>query len=325
LFRRRLGSQLAGVGVVAAMAAPLAVCTGASYGWLGSFEAADGYQPFLNMVQQYNAGQHGASSGYVAMSPVPIVANSGLWTAINGGFSSGGGISYATGHQFFDRTYVNTLGASGAQSDQGLVLTTGHEGWAGPALKYKYNVDAPDLGGVAPSSTGGRTIKVSFWNRGQLAGAEVGGQVPDGYFGNEVALQDSGGNVGFKLGLTQRASGDTITYWNGSTLLESSIVGSSSLYDRWDVTLDLAAGTFSASYFNFPTSTLYPFVTSAPLMSGMTDFTGLEFRSSPGTNNSKLWAVDDFSFVVRPIPGAPTVLAMLPGVIFAAKRRRRQG
>ena len=311
-----------GAAVLAAVAG-VTLCAGSSYGWLGGFEAADGYQPFLNMVQHYNAGQHGANSGYVAMSPTPIAANSGLWTAINGGFQSGSEVSYVTGHQFYDRTYVNSNGASGQMSDQGLVITTGHEGWGGPALKYKYSVDSSDLGGLSPASTGGRTIQVSFWNRGQLAGPELSGSVSDGYYGNEITFQDSGGNVGFRLGLTQRAGGDTVTYWDGSAMVESSIIGSATRIDRWDVTLDLATNTFSASYFHFITSTTFPLVAVVPLQTAMTDFTGIDFRSSPGVNNSKLWSVDDFGFVVRPIPGASTVLGLLPAMAFAARRRRR--
>lgn len=307
---------------LAAIVSPVLAMVSASHAYLGGFESADGYQPFLNMVQNYNAGQYGVNSGYVAPSPVAIAPNSGLWQALAGGFNSGSAISYVTGHQFRDRTYTNTNGGSGLASDQALVITTGHEGWSGPALKYKYNVDASDLGGVAPSTTGNTTVKLSFWVDGYLYGSEFGGSVPEGYFGNEINFADGSGNVGFSLGLTQHASGDTITYWNGASMVDSGIVSSGSKFDRWDISLDLASDTFSASYFHFNTSTAYNLVNNMPMMSAMGAFEAMNFRSSAGVNNTKFFAVDDFAFFVRDVP-TPGALALLGLGGLAAVRRRR--
>ncbi|MGP1309091.1 MAG: hypothetical protein ACTS27_02705 [Phycisphaerales bacterium] len=261
---------------------------------LGGFEAADGYAPFLNMVQNYNAGQYGTACGFGG-TQMPIAPNSGLWEALAGGFSSGGSISYATGHSWYDRTYRNSGGSSGSPNDQALVLTTGHEGWSGPALKYKYNLDACDLG-CEPDTTGNKVIKVTFWVCWQLAGPEIGGQLPNGYFGDEIAFLDSSGNVGFTVGLTQRPTGDTVTYWNGSTMFESATVGSSNRYDRWEITLDLAADTVSADFTPFSTGVPVNVVNNVAMMTPMANFTAMTFRTSPGVNNAKLMSVDDFSF-----------------------------
>ncbi len=300
--------------------AALAASASVSHAWLGSFEGPDGYAPFLNMVQNYNAGQHGASSGYGG-SFAALPPNSGLWTAVSGGFATGSAISYATGHQFFDRSYVNN--AVGPSSNQGLVITTGHEGWGGPACKYRYNVDSFDLGGVAPAATANHEVKLSFWTIGQLAGPEIGGQVVDGYFGNEIAFEDALGNVGFSVGLTQRAAGDRVTYWNGATMFESAIIGNQSRYDRWDITLNLLTDTVTASYFQFSTSTTTVVATNIPMMNPMGTLASLSFRSSDGTQNSKLWAVDDFAFTSTLVP-TPSSGALVACLGLTALRRRRR-
>src|SRR5437762_10094821 len=51
---------------LAAAAAGTLLCTSNAHAWLGGFENNDGYQPFLNMVQNYNAGHYGPNSGYGA-------------------------------------------------------------------------------------------------------------------------------------------------------------------------------------------------------------------------------------------------------------------
>lgn len=312
------GKNKSVVALRAPFVAALTLSAGSASAWLGGFEAVDGYQPFLNRVQEYNAGQYGANSGYAASSPVAITANTGLWTAVSGGFSSGGSTSYATGHQWYDRQWVND--GIGSDANLALVLTTGHEGWTGPALEYRYSLDSQDLGGTSPGATGNSIITMSFWWCAQLAGPEVGGSIADGYFGDEIQFRDSSGNIGFSLGLTQRAGGDTVTYWDGTSMNESSIVASSSKYDRWDITLNTDAGTVSASYFHFPTSTSTTLISNVSMMSLMADFSELSFRTSPGVTNAKLMSVDDFGFEVQRIPTPATVVVL--GALGLRRRRR---
>jgi hypothetical protein len=296
---------------------PVLACAGLAHATLGGFEPVHGYQPFLNMVQNYNAGQYGVSSGYMAMAPAPITPSTGLWHNINGGFFSGGSVSYATGHQNFDRTWVNSGGTSGSANDLGLVLTTGHEGILGPALKYKYDIDSQDLGGVSPASTGAGQVNLSFWVRGYLDN----GLVSPGYFGNEITFEDSLGNVGFNLGMTKTSGGDKLTYWNGSSLFVSSLTPNASRYDRWDIKLDLVTDTVTASYFEFNTSTLHSIVSGVPMSAAMADLSHMTFRTSPGVNNSKLYSVDDFSFHAVPAPGTLGLLGLAS--LAACKRRRK--
>ncbi|MBU6412616.1 MAG: hypothetical protein KGS45_04020 [Planctomycetes bacterium] len=295
----------------------LTALSGAAYAHLGGFEIKDGYQPFLNMVQNYNAGQYGLNSGYSAMAPVAITPGTGLWHNINGGFSSGGSISYATGHQWYDRTWVNSGNTMGQMSDQALVLTTGHEGLTGPALKYKYDIDAQDLGGVNPLTTGSAIVTTSFWVRGMMDPGLVG----TGYLGNEITFEDSLGNVGFRVGLTKTSGGDMVTYWNGTSMVVTSIAGSAAVYDRWDISFDLAADTVTASYFDFSTSTTHNLVVGAALQNAMADYSHLTFRSTPGINNSKFFSVDDFRFTTNvPAPGAAALAGF--AALGIARRRR---
>ena len=297
-------------------AAGLAVAASNAHAYLGSFEAADGYQPFLNRVQEYNAGHYGPNSGYGGAYSL-ITPNTDFWKEITA--ATGG--SYATGHQFEDRSWINN--GIGSQNNNGLQLTTAALGFGGPALQVQYSIDQPDMGGVVPSSTGGSIVKMSFWWRGLLNGTDTGGQIPNGYLGNEIQLKDSSGNIGFKLGLTQRAGGDHVTYWNGSSMFESTIPATGYYFDRWDLTLDNANDTFSADYFQFSTSTLIPLAVNQPMFQNMNNLTTLDFRTSPGTFNDKQngMVVDDFTFVV-PEPATAGVLMLAAGALMMRRPSR---
>ena len=311
-----MNRRIATIGTLGFVAGTLAISSNA-HAWLGGFEPADGYQPFLNHVNVYNAGHYGPNSGYGG-GPTSITPNTDFWRAIAGGFGS----SYGTGHQFLDRSWVNN--GVGSRNDLALQLTTGHQGWTGPALNYQYDVDAPDLGGVSPSSTGGTKVNFSFWWKGHLQGADGLGFVPEGYLGHTVQMRDSGGNIGFQVGMTQRVTGDKVTFWNGSTMFESTLAAPASKYDRWDITLDLANNTVSADYFQFFGSVLTSVVTNQPMMNVMSDFTTLDFKTSPGITNEKGHGlcIDDVHMSVVPEP--TTIAALGLGAAALVMRRPRR-
>lgn len=297
-------------------AAALLALPSSAHAWLGSFEPADGYQGFLNQVQIYNAGQYGPNSGYMTMSPTLIPSNTGLWTAISGG----SGFAYATGHFGLDRKFVNNN--IGTVNDQGLVITTHDQGWNGPSQRYKYNVDSQDLGGISPPTTAGNKVNISFWTRGGLPVDPAGvNGVPYGFFGNSVEVADSSGNIGFRVGVTATPGGNMVTFWNGSSMFQSSMVHFGSKFDQWNITLDLANQRVTASYFNFVLNTTTTMVNAVPLMAPMGDFSSMYLQSSPGVTNSKGWAVDDFTFNALPAPSAGSLLLLGAGTL--ARRRRR--
>lgn len=317
-----MNRRLSTLGSFGFLAGTLAL-SGNAHAYLGGFEAADGYQSFLNMVQNYNAGHYGVNSGYGG-GPSAITPNTDFWTAVNGGFTSGGQTSYATGHQNFDRQWWNN--GIGAASNLALQLTTNHQGWGGPALEYTYNVDTPDLGGVAPAATAGQIVNVSFWWMGNLHGADNLGFVPEGYFGDAVQLRDSANNVGFQVGMTQRATGDKVTFWNGSTMFESTIPAPAGKYDRWDITLDLANNTVSADYYQFIPNTLTSVVVNQPLMTSMGNFSSMDFRTSDGVTNDKYFGmrIDDVQMHTS-VPEPTTMAAIgLVGAALLMRRPRRK-
>jgi len=122
--------------------------------YLGEFEAADGYGPFLTEVSTTNSGAHGANAGGGTLMTIPL--NSGLWVKLQGAVyptpGTAGGVAYATGHQNLDRTNPGT-------SDQALVITTNADGWSGPPQEYAYSVDSYDLDGANPLTTGSDVIE----------------------------------------------------------------------------------------------------------------------------------------------------------------------
>jgi hypothetical protein len=279
---------------------------------LGSFELNDGYGDFLSEVRQTNQGEYGFANGGPGGSAVAITPGTGLWYGIAGTMYpaySANGTAYATGHSGYQHT-----------GTQGLVITSGCDGWAGPALKYGYRVDSRDLGGVSPAATAGQVVNVSFWTKPLLRGTGEGGGVTAGTIGDTIEFVDSAGNVGFSVGVHQPgATSDYVAFNNtGSYVLTA--IPASGVYSRWDIKLDLALQTVTASYFDGFTSTTTNFLANAPLAATMSDFNRLYFESSGGVTNDKSWAVDDFRMTATPAPGAIALFGL--GGLLTARRRR---
>jgi hypothetical protein len=122
--------------------------------------------------------------------------------------------------------------------------------------------------------------------------------------------------------MTQRAGGDKVTYWNGSTLFESTIPAPASRYDRWDITLNLAAQTVSADYYQFFPNTTTTLLSNVPLMGAMANFTSMDFRTSPGVTNEKFFGLRLDDFRLSSTVPEPTTLAAA-GIIGTAMLLRR--
>jgi MYXO-CTERM domain-containing protein len=303
-----LRTRRAAAGLVAVATSLLTA--GSAQAYLGGFEPQDGYGGFLSEVRQTNEGQYGTNNGGPGGVQTPITPGTGLWYGIAGTmYPAFGtyGTAYATGHAGFQRT-----------GTQALVITTGCDGWGGPALSYGYRLDSRDLNGVPPAATAGQIVNISFWTRPYL---QDGGVAP-GTIGDTVDFVDSAGNVGFSVGAYQPGtSTDYVAFKNGGTYTLTSMVSAAFIYSRWDITLNLGAQTVSASYFDGATSTLTTLLTNAPLAASMSDLNRLYFTSTAGVGNSKNWALDDFSMSTR--TPAPSGLGLIGLGGLGLLRRRR--
>lgn len=278
------------------VALPLMLMCAEVKAYMGGFESQDGYLPFYNNVNAYNAGQYGTNNGGPGGASAAIPLNTGLWSRID---PVTPGSSYVTGHFARDRVYTNSGGGSGAYADQGLVLTSNHQGWNAGPLHYRYNMDSRDYDGAPVASSANSVVNFSFWYC-----ASLDQNVGNGYFGHEVLFLDPTNKPIFRLGITERAAGDKVTYWNGTTLYESpTLVAAAGRYDRWDISFNFITKKVTASYFEFATSTLHSLVTNVPIMditaNGLSTW---EFKTSPGITNDKRMSIDDVDFVLEANP-----------------------
>lgn len=303
---------------ILALACLMFTGTQTAYAYLGGFEDVDGYESFLNDVATYNAGQYGPNAGGGTYINIPD--NTGLWAKLQGPLyptqGTAGGVAYATGHQNLDRTNPGT-------ADQALVITTNADGWGGGPQEYSYQLDAFDLGGVNPATTGGDTIDLSFWSCSRIYGAgEPGGGLLAGTVGNTVSFYDSSGNLGFAVGYRQPGvTTDYAAYNVNGTWVQTTETINPTTYHRWDVSLDLATQTVTIDLFN--NSVLTNVVTSVPLFNSMSNFTELRFLGTAGVTNAKIWSLDDFEMSASGIPEPTTgVLALFACMAMSLRRSR---
>lgn len=300
--------------LLAALAALIACNRADAY--LGGFEPADGYEDFLDDVATYNAGQYGANAGGGVYVDIPD--NTGLWQKLQGPLwptpGTAGGVSYATGHFGRDRSNPYT-------ADRGLVITTNADGWTGGPQEYSYTLDSYDLGGVAPASTGGDQLSISFWSCAMIFGTDEGGGLGPGWIGDTVSFYDSSGNLGFAVGYRQPGTTTDYAATNVGAWVQSTVSVNPTTYHRWDVMLDLDAQTVSIDVFE--SGVLTNLVSAAPLINPMSNLTELRFLSTPGVNNAKIWSVDDFEMSVRTIPEPASLAGLIAACCGWLATRRR--
>ena len=201
------------------IAAPaIAVENHVVYGYLGSFEAQDGYVdvgpfdfsigPFYD-VSQYNAGEYGSNSGpYAGYSSTTLPR---LWKKAPylpslppQHLPGQPALPYATSHRFSSNASPPVKPLDSARA---LVITTNTQGWTGLPNAYEYAIDSFDLKGVNPINTGNQTIKLSFYSCASLSGVGDSGVYQGGLgpgtVGHTTSFFDGLGNLGVEIGYIQ--------------------------------------------------------------------------------------------------------------------------
>lgn len=165
--------------VILAAVTLVAVANGSANAYLGGFENTDGYIDVIPYfygkkfdVAHYNSGQFGFNAGGGVYNN--SAGAGALWKHLPGSvlqpaLGAFGSETYATGHQSYDRDFVNNTG--GAQNDLALVITTNGDGWNALPREYSYKLDQYDLNGgkatgpsIPTASAANSRLKVSWWS-----------------------------------------------------------------------------------------------------------------------------------------------------------------
>ncbi|MFN0067970.1 MAG: hypothetical protein ACKVYV_10075, partial [Limisphaerales bacterium] len=278
-----------------------------AFGYLGSFETADGYASFpapspftANLLDHYNAGQFPGNPDPAAIAITP---GTGLWTELaptTSGYAVSGPDGFHSG--------IWSLDLRGGTLGQGFSPRI-------PAnavdLEYRYRLDAKDLGGISPTAGFNNTeVTVSFYYCG---GVGFQGDDP-GVF--RMKFQDQFGTTGAGFGLDE---GSALTTLGASGWVSSpQLVGPNNSYP-WTyvrVTMDFANDVFSVGitpnilanvFVADSTPTALFLVNNAPMAFNLVNLSQFEFwvdsevgiPGSTGVFGSNKQLLDDFRMSSR--------------------------
>jgi len=284
-------------------AAVLVACANSSaYAYLGGFEADDGYENVGFMppggfnVSYYNAGEYGAN-----VDPLNSYQQgpngAGLWERLRGPTIHALHGAYATSHG----PGSNVMPHGGARA---LVVTTNTDDWTGNSQLYSYEIDQHDLDGFNPALTGTESVMMSFWVCSEIFGSATGNGLGPGTRGNIISFWDGPGasaTSGLQLGYHQPGTTDdevSFRFGNSGPWTDTGIVVDPHGWHRFDVTLDLATDRASVRYVDPVVPSNSTNLASSVPMPAMSALREIRFESTPGVNNDKYFALDDFDFEV---------------------------
>jgi len=271
-------------------------------------------------VTRYNAGQYGTNNSGPGGSAADIMDNSGLWQVLSGGrLYDDASAPYYYGNQYYrDQivAYRNTMPHGGSQT---LNLMA-----ADQSLSYRYSMDSRDLGGIAPASTLGMALQMSFWVKPSDWDDPDTGNI----FG--LSLLDAANQPVFEVGYTgdnllqYRLTGgawQTTSYalgtlgWSEITVVVDTVGNTASL--------DINAYNDGTSHLNGSSIVLDS--QGLGVVSGALSALQWDLRGGTLDNGaiSYINSFDDFSFTATPVPEPAGMFLLLLVAAFRSAARRR--
>ena len=326
--------------VSAAICSTLLAAASSAHAYLGGLENQDGYVGFVTWVNGYNAGQFGTNSGGPGGSmtmgggsnPPTIDFAGGLWSDINGYFSTYNASGFSGGYYVTGHTAVPGLGMIPHSDSQMLALrNTGYNSTSNPAkpLDFRYQLDQRDLynngSPIAPTATGNMIVDWNIW-------ISPGPARINDNAGVWLSIKDSNGSIAFQFGwdglykLRYRDKpGDPWTNTNYVIGLpwNPNVNGAVqySVYDDFGFTIDLLHDTWSLNVLSGIDGQTRPFVVNRPFGVNLSDFTTIDWHMSYGNDKGFF---DDSIFVLREAVPEPTTLALVgvAGLLLMGARPR---
>jgi hypothetical protein len=280
--------------------------------YLGGFEDLDGYTNDYNLptgpfgsgassynVTRYNAGQYGTNGGGTGGSPSLITANTGLWQQIDTAVLFGN--RYALAHL--------EVGAAHAYDGTSMLGLRNDIGVA-DALIMRYFVDDRDRGGLSYNATLGASLN---WSIRVCPDAVGSGSPTTPVF--HWTFRDANLDAGFQVGWN---TANTIIYKSASssTWTTTSYVLDNVNYDRIDISLNAAAGTWSLNVWDESLSLSQTLVNNATMDSSMEQLGYIDWTLAAGQQKHFF----DNSVLTVPEPSS----ALLTGLATLLHLRRRR-
>lgn len=283
--------------------------------YLGGFEDLDGYSNDYDVatgpfgvgassynVHRYNAGQYGTNGGGPGGNAADIPDNSGLWKQVDTAVIFGN--RYVLAHLEAGAAHAHE-GSSmlGMRNDTGIV----------DDLIMRYFVDDRDRGGVSYADTLGASLN---WSIRVCPDAVNPGSATSPVF--HWTFRDANLDAGFQVGWN---ASNTIIYKaaNAATWTTTTFVLDRTNYDRIDISMNAAAGTWSLNVWDESLGNSHTLVTNATMSSGMEQLGYIDWTLASGQQKHFF----DNSVLTVPEPSS-ALLTSLATLLHLRRRRSRQ-